>query len=89
MPCHDRVGDLLEAAGRPRDAIPLEEVEALVKNAYALQVDKEGREKAGLCCVWEVVRHELKGAGRSSAKRAYTRTLTPHRWSTRGRWRRS
>lgn len=50
----NRVGDLLEAAGRPRDAIPLEEVEALVKNAYALQVG----EGAGWCdeglflCVW-------------------------------------
>ena len=32
-----RVGDLLAASGRARDAIPLDEVEALVKNAYALQ----------------------------------------------------
>jgi hypothetical protein len=32
------VGDILEGAGRSRDAIPTEEVEALIKNAYTLQV---------------------------------------------------
>lgn len=32
------MGDILEGAGRPRDAIPAEEVEALIKNAYTLQV---------------------------------------------------
>lgn len=49
---YDRVGDLLESSGRARDAIPVQEVEALVKNAYALQVrkPKNGR-STGLLCV--------------------------------------
>lgn len=57
-----RVGDLLEAGGRPRDAIPVAEVEALVKNAYSLQarstdrIDRDmqwvGIELVGCACVY-------------------------------------